>query len=146
VAAPPGDVYVVLRHVQLYPSWWPEVQSVRMIDSNRFETVCRSLLPYELRFETQQTDANPLDGVLEGRLSGDLEGSGRWSLAPSAGGTVVTYDQEVVTRKAVLNLLAPVARPAFVANHSLMMRHGGQGLRAAMAGYGLASSKQPYPG
>ncbi|MGI8806288.1 MAG: hypothetical protein ACR2KK_00255 [Acidimicrobiales bacterium] len=43
----------------------------------------------------------------------------------------------MVTHRRLLNVLAPAARPAFVANHALMMRHGRAGLANFMAGFSL---------
>gem|GEM_PF-467727 len=137
LAAAPAAVYQVLCHVESYPAWWPEVRSMRRLDERRFDTVCKSLLPYELRFVTEQALADPDRGVLEARLSGDLVGRSRWSIAADGAGTSLTYDQEVLTHRRLLNTLAPAARPAFVANHALMMRHGKAGLATFMAGYGL---------
>ncbi len=74
-------------------------------------------------------------------MSGDLEGFARWSIDPVGAGCKLVYDQEVDTRKAVLNALAPVARPGFRINHSLMMRHGQAGLRTFMAGYTYGATK-----
>ncbi len=43
-----------------------------------------------------------------------------------------------MTTNATLNRLAPIVRPAYVANHAVMMAHGQAGLRAFLAGYALA--------
>lgn len=137
LAAAPAAVYQVLCHVELYPAWWPEVRSIRRLDDRRFDTVCRSLLPYALRFVIEQALIDPEHGVLEAHLSGDLDGRSRWTVAADGPGTALSYDQEVVTHTRLLNALSPAARPAFVANHALMMRHGKAGLATFMAGYGL---------
>ena len=42
----------------------------------------------------------------------------------------------------LLNVLAPVARPGFQVNHTLMMKHGQAGLRTYMAGYGRGAQAQ----
>lgn len=135
VDAPVGDVVAVLTDFERYPEWWPEVKEVRRLDDGRFETVCRAALPYELRFVMEASNYDIAVGTIEGRLSGDLEGFSRWTLGPSGSRTRLLYDQEVVTHKRLLNVLAPVARPAFRANHALMMRHGRAGLRTFLAGY-----------
>ena len=61
LAAAPAAVYQVLCHVESYPAWWPEVRSMRRLDERRFDTVCKSLLPYELRFVTEQAFADPTE-------------------------------------------------------------------------------------
>ncbi len=134
VPASPADTYAVLEDLTTYPLWWPEVKEVRELDVGH-ETVCRSLLPYELRFVTRAGVQDPEAGVLEGLLYGDLHGYSRWTIRPHEGGSRLAYDQEVDTAKGLLNALAPLARPAFRANHAVMMRHGQAGLRTYLAGY-----------
>ena len=71
-------------------------------------------------------------------MTGDLEGVIRWTIEPDADGCLITFDEDVVTNKAALNRLAPIVRPAYVANHALMMAHGQAGLRIFLAGHALA--------
>ena len=52
------------------------------------------------------------------------------------------FDEEVVTTKRTLNVLAPVARPLFKLNHEFMMRHGEAGLRTFLAGHDWAPSSK----
>lgn len=130
------DVFAVLWEFDAYPRWWPEIREVRRLDLASFDTVCRSLLPYDLRFVTELAHGDPEAGTIEAALSGDLDGFSRWSLDRVDGrSTRAVYDQEVVTHKRLLNALAPVARPVFKTNHAVMMRHGRAGLRAYLAGY-----------
>lgn len=135
VPADRRDVYNVLADIERYPLWWPEVRGIRGIDERRVATECRSLLPYSLHFVMVRGHEDPDTGVLEALLFGDLEGFARWQLTTVRGGTRCSYDQEVRTHKGWLDVLAPVARPAFRANHWLMMRHGERGLRTYVAGY-----------
>jgi hypothetical protein len=130
-----SDLYTVLADVRRYPAWWPEIRRVKELSDGRFEMVARSLLPYDLRFVSEERIQSRRPGVIEARLSGDLEGFARWSIESTGTGCRLVYDQEVDTRKALLNAVAPVARPGFRLNHSLMMRHGQAGLRTYMAGY-----------
>lgn len=81
---------------------------------------------------------DPHAGILEARLTGDLAGVIRWTIEPAADGCLITFDEDVGTTKATLNRLAPVVRPAYIANHFLMMAHGQAGLRTFLAGYALA--------
>lgn len=140
ITAQLGDVCSVLADLGRYPQWWPEIRHVTDLGGGRFEVVARSLLPYELRF-VNQGRADGRSGVLEAALSGDLAGTARWSIEPVGDSCRMVYDQEVDTHKRLLNLLAPVARPLFKANHALMMRHGEAGLRAFMAGHALGRSR-----
>jgi hypothetical protein len=135
VGASPGDVYAVLERLPDYPLWWPQVRSVTLVNDHAYEVVCRSSLPYELRFTTEQSVRDPVGRVLEARLIGDLDGFSRWTIAADAAGTTATFAEEVVVTKSLLRRLELVARPAFKANHSRMMRDGERGLRTYLAGY-----------
>lgn len=140
VQAPLPDLMSVLEDLGSYPAWWPEVREVRPLGDDRFEVVARSFLPYELRFVSEATPGQPSPGVIDATLSGDMEGTARWSVEAVDGGCRLVYDQEVTTHKRLLNVTAPVARPAFKANHAVMMRHGEAGLRTFMAGFARGAS------
>lgn len=133
--APASDVYAVLRDLPSYPLWWPEVRSVRGLTAQRAELLCRSVLPYDLRFTAQRRVDDPGGRILEARLTGDLDGWSRWRVRPAAGGGCrALFEEEVTTTAPLLNALAPVARPLFRMNHARMMRSGLQGLRCFLAG------------
>ena len=68
------------------------------------------------------------------RLTGDLEGFSRWTIQEFPDGSRATFEEEVVANKKLLQRLDPIARPAFRANHKLMMSHGERGLRTYLAG------------
>jgi len=140
VNAPFDDVFSVLADVWTYPAWWPEIQSVEDLGDGRYQMVARSLLPYELCFVSEDRAAVHTPGVIDARITGELEGFARWTVKALGPGCRLVYDQEVETHKGLLNALAPVARPAFRLNHALMMRHGRDGLRTFMAGYRRALS------
>jgi len=137
-----ADLYEVLADVRTYPEWWPEIRTVEDLGDGRFQMMARSLLPYELRFVSQERVENRRPTVIDARLTGDLEGFARWTIEPMGDGCRLIYDQEVDTHKTLLNALAPVARPGFRVNHTLMMKHGQAGLRTYMAGYGRAAQAQ----
>jgi hypothetical protein len=138
VDAPPDAAYAAIYEGASYPSWWPEVKEARKLDEDHLWMRTRSLLPYELAFGLVRTIADPRAGVLEARLTGDLEGTIRWTIEAVADGCLITFDEDVVTTNPTLNRLAPIVRPAYVANHALMMAHGQAGLRTFLAGYALA--------
>jgi len=142
LASPVDDVYVALAQLVEYPSWWPEVRSVRQVSPETFELLCRSLLPYDLAFSSRQTRKDPAARVLEAALAGDLAGFSRWTLTGRAEGTLAVFEEEVTAEKALLRRMGRVARPAFQANHALMMRHGRQGLRTFLAGLRLGRSAE----
>ena len=138
VAAPADAVYAAIYEVVAYPTWWPEVKEARKLDEDHLWMRTRSFLPYDLSFDLERTIADPRAGILEARLTGDLEGTVRWTIEPAGDGCLITFAEDVDTTKATLNRLAPVVRPAYVANHFVMMSHGQAGLRTFLAGYVLA--------
>jgi hypothetical protein len=87
----------------------------------------RSRLPYSIDFEVTTT-RKERPHLLEGEAVGELAGTGRWRLWEEGGVTAVTYEWNVSTTKAWMNLLAPIARPIFAVNHNWVMANGGPGL------------------
>ena len=132
--AAPDEVYDALEELGDYPLWWREVRDAEKLSENRFRLRCRSFLPYDLIFITEQARRDRDAGVLEAKMEGDLEGFSRWTISPAGEGSRLVFDEVVVTNKRMLNLLAPIARPAFKANHTIMMRSGRRGLTAYLGG------------
>jgi hypothetical protein len=139
VDADPSHLFEVLSDIGGYPSWWPEVKRVVRIGESRVAVHVRSVLPYDLDFEMEEVVNDPERGLLEVRMTGDLEGFSRWTVVRSGDGTRLLFEEEVETTKTLLVWLAPAARAAFKLNHSFMMRHGEAGLRTYMAGFGRAA-------
>lgn len=142
VPAPPDVVYATLARLDEYPHWWRQVRRTNPIDDDTCELVVRSTLPYDLRMTAHHARRDPAAGVLEARLTGDLEGHSRWTLAPVPGngtdngsriGTRLEFGEEVEVHHRLLRLFS-FARPAFRANHALMMRAGERGLRDYLDG------------
>lgn len=133
VDAPIDAVFSVLNDSAGYPRWWKGVESVELLEEGeesgigkRVHFTWRSILPYSLGFDLRVTRAEP-PYLIEGRATGELEGTGTWRLYEGPG-TAVVYDWRVRTTKPWMNLLGPLARPAFSWNHDLVMRQGGVGL------------------
>jgi uncharacterized protein YndB with AHSA1/START domain len=132
--APPRRVYGVLADPRTFPVWWPEIREVRQLDERSGEMRFRSLLPYELQVTAHEARQDPAAGVLEARLTGDLEGSTRWTVTTRGdGAAVAVFDEDVEVRKPLMRRLALPGRPAFRINHALMMRSGLTGLTRYLA-------------
>ncbi|MBW4719878.1 SRPBCC family protein [Saccharothrix obliqua] len=138
VDCPPDEAFHVLADLGSYPLWWPEVRAARRIAADGAELRCRSLLPYELVFQTWHNAKEPAAGLLRADLVGDLEGVASWLVSRDGAGSRLVYEQQVVVRKALLRRLALVGRPFMKANHGVMMRHGQRGLRTYLAGFRAA--------
>ncbi|GKQ40201.1 SRPBCC family protein [Streptomyces sp. A012304] len=126
--APLATVYPVLERVEDYPRWWPQVREVTRIDDTAGLVRIRSLLPYDLTFTARERRRDPVAGVLESALTGDVDGWARWTVVPDGTGCLARYDQVVDVNKPLLRRLAVPGRPVFRANHRVMMRAGRRGL------------------
>jgi len=136
--APIHAVWDALYDVANWPRWWPfviDVQEVTRGDANGIGAVRRftwgSALPYQLTFQMRTTVVQK-PNVIEGVAEGELNGVGRWTLAPgkTGTGTDVLYDWEVTTTRAWMNVMAPFLGPMFRWNHGKVMAAGAQGLNA----------------
>lgn len=146
IEAPRERVWETLDDVLTWPEWWRGVTRVEQLDpgddrgvGGRHSIEWRARLPYPLEFEFV-TDRVERPRLMAGRAFGELEGSGCWRLYEEDGITAVTYDWRVGTTKRWMNLLAPVAKPAFVLNHDWVMRQGGEGLARRLGGRLIAHS------
>lgn len=137
VGAPIDEVFATIANLPAWPEWWRGVRvtTIERTDDgrgnggigSRFALAFRSRLPYSLRFEMRVTEIER-PTALAGAASGELRGVGRWTFAPTIGGTEVTYGWDVETTRWWMNLLAPLARRAFADNHDVIMEWGREGL------------------
>ncbi|WP_035794180.1 SRPBCC family protein [Kitasatospora mediocidica] len=133
LAAPPRTVYRLLRDVERYPQWWPQVRGVRALDDTSGELRIRSVLPYTLLMTARELRQDEAAGVLEAELTGDLAGWSRWTVGAHGTGSLALFEEDVRPGKPLMRRLALPARPLFLANHALMMRAGERGLRRHLA-------------
>src|SRR2546422_10221350 len=85
--APPADVFAVLHDQRTYPVWWPEIREAEPSADGGYRLRARSLLPYYLDFDSDQSVDDHDRMVLEARMHGDLEGFSRWTVEPEGAGT-----------------------------------------------------------
>lgn len=134
IDAPVQRVYEAICRPARWPSWWRGVKDVVELEPGDELGVgsvqrytWKGLLPYALTFTVRVVRVKPL-ATLEGIVSGELEGVGRWHFSQDGSTTGVCYEWQVRTTKRWMNLLAPIASPLFKWNHNLVMREGGNGL------------------
>ncbi|WP_055565657.1 SRPBCC family protein [Streptomyces atriruber] len=131
--AGPADVFAALERAEDYPLWWPQVREVNPVDDRSGVVRFRSFLPYDLVVTARERRNDPVAGVLEIGMTGDLDGWARWTVTALPAGTRARYDQEVDVRRPLMRRLAVPGRPLFRLNHALMMRAGRRGLTARLA-------------
>ena len=138
--APLERVWEELSHPDAWPAWWRAVQRVEKITDGGPDGVgavrrftWATALPYTLTFELEATRIEPMH-IIEGRARGELDGVGRWTIAPDGAGTHVRYDWKVDVTKPWQRLLAPVLKPVFAWNHNVIMGWGYEGLVKRLRG------------
>jgi uncharacterized protein YndB with AHSA1/START domain len=134
IDAPIDEVWEVISNADEYPSWWRYVDYTREIEhgdddgvGQKVRSKWSSALPYGFEFETEVARIEK-PTTIELVSHGELEGSGTWELSTTHAGTAVRYYWRVRTTRLLMDLLGPVARPAFAWNHAVIMRAGGEGL------------------
>jgi hypothetical protein len=142
--APREAVWDAIYHPEHWPEWWPGVESVWKLGEGDgdgvgsvYEHEWRSRLPYPLHFRVETTRVE-LPHLIEGAANGELAGTGRWRFFAGRE-TAVTYEWNVRTTRRWMNVLAPVGRRVFAANHDWVMRRGGEGLAKLLGARLLAS-------
>ncbi|MDQ6921497.1 MAG: SRPBCC family protein [Candidatus Dormibacteraeota bacterium] len=134
VEAPIDAVWEALFDAHAYPRWWKAVLSVEEVEPgaanglgkvDRF--AWRAPLGYRLRFSLR-LDTVDRPSRLGGPASGELQGTGYWTLREEGGFTRVQHDWKVRTNRRLMNLLAPIARPVFASSHKVVMHEGATGL------------------
>ncbi|WIY01536.1 SRPBCC family protein [Amycolatopsis mongoliensis] len=129
----PERVFGVVTDLAGYPRWWSDVRTVRRVDDDTAELICRSRLPFRLVVRMHRDHQDERAGLMRVRLSGDLDGVLAGAVRAAGAGTLLEITQDVQARKELLRRLDAVARPLFRANHALMMRRGHRGLSAYLA-------------
>jgi hypothetical protein len=144
--APIEPVWEAIYASEDWPQWWRGVLEVEKLEEGNDNGVgqlgryvWKSKLPYRLEFQMRTTRVEK-PHLLEGTALGELAGTGRWRMFESNGTTAVLYEWNVGTTRRWMNLLTPVARPIFGANHDYVMRNGGEGLARLLGCRLLASS------
>jgi hypothetical protein len=139
--APIDRVYELIHDTLAWPGWWPAVEAVDEIRPARERTGVGSVrrytfkgrLPYTLTFDLA-VDRIERPTVLGGRASGELDGTGLWTLREEGGQTVVRYDWNIRTTRWWMNLLAPLAGGLFKSNHDFVMQSGAAGICRRLGG------------
>jgi uncharacterized protein YndB with AHSA1/START domain len=138
-------VWEAIYESETWPEWWRGVEETERLAEGDEKGVgqlgryvWRSRIPYRVEFEIRTTRVER-PHLLEGTASGGLEGVGLWRLFEQGGVTAVVYEWNVHTTKRWMNLLAPVARPAFEWNHDWVMRNGGEGIARLLGARLLAA-------
>lgn len=128
LSAPLDKVWHEIKHAHHWPEWWKGVEKAEEVQQGIIgDFTFRSVLPYSLSFRGKVIAIEDMKRI-ESIAYGELDGTGIWSFSIEGNYTVVRYYWTVRTTKWWMNLLSPIARPAFEWNHHIIMRWGGEGL------------------
>jgi Polyketide cyclase / dehydrase and lipid transport len=151
IQAPIERVWEEIYHAEQWPAWWKYVVGVDELEpgasdgtGKRVRLLFRTRLPYTLGFDVRLTVVRP-PSELAAEATGELAGTGRWTLTATGGGTLVRYTWDIHTTRWWMNLLAPVARPAFSWNHDELMREGGESLARRLGAGGALPARPSRP-
>jgi hypothetical protein len=137
-AAADDAIWEKLANYAEWPAWWRGIRSVEVLrrgDESGAGTVLRqqwrSRLPFTLVFDLEMIR---IEGgrLLDGRASGDLVGTCRWTLTPVDGGTEVRFDADVRPGRWWMNLPVPFAPRVVRANFEAIMGWGREGLARSL--------------
>lgn len=141
--APVHQVWDALADSGTWPNWWRWLRRAEVLESGaenglgrRVRNKIVSPLLYRLTYDGLVTTVEE-PRFVEFEASGDLVGTGRFTLQPTrSGGSMLDFDWVVDTPKPWMRAIAPIARPIFVRSHHRLMedfaiglsRHLGTGL------------------
>ena len=128
VGAPPSDVFDLVVQPEPWLAHWGDVVDVDRRRAGGTDGAgsaiagsVRAPLGYRIGGRIDVVRAERPD-VVEMQVTGTIRGSGRWLLNPTAAGTAVRFSWQVRPAAAWLRVLTPVARPAFEAAHTTVVR------------------------
>jgi uncharacterized protein YndB with AHSA1/START domain len=132
--APIERVWDALLDYRQWPTWWKGFRDVRQIHPGDERGIgmtlrqgWRSRIPYTLTFDLDVTDVERRKR-LEGRVTGDVEGTCLWTFQEQAGWTAVRFVMDVRTARPWMNIPVPFARQVFASNYDTIMRWGSEGI------------------
>lgn len=140
----PAAIEDTLRDVDNWNTWWRWAQRIESLTSERGAVGARyrnriaTPLLYGFTYDTELVEVT--DDLIRLNVSGDLQGTGLFRFRETdSGGSFLSFDWSVETRKGWMNVIAPIARPIFIWNHHRLMADFGEGLGEASGGGLLAT-------
>jgi hypothetical protein len=134
------EVFDILANPADLPRWWPSVYlRVDIVSPGdehglgmRVALHTKGWLPYTLRWQFRVVDVRRPERIAI-EATGDLTGSGVWSLMQHGGVVRVAYDWRIAAEKPLLRAFSWLLKPVFAANHRWAMARGEESLRRELA-------------
>ncbi|MEX2280406.1 MAG: polyketide cyclase [Acidimicrobiia bacterium] len=151
LTSPPDSVEYALSDYTRWPTWWRWARQVESLDGAspgslgaRYRYRVTTPFRYGFTYVTEVIETSPSHILVES--SGDLEGSGLFRFSRTEEqGTALSFTWLVQTSKWWMNLVSPIARPAFVWNHDLLMTNFAEGLARVTNGDLIAVTHTVVP-
>lgn len=130
------EVADILEDALSLPRWWGSVYfEVKQLEAGEEHGVGKLIslraggwLPYTLRINFRTVESRyPYGFSMD--ASGDLEGSGVWTLEQDGPFVNVTYDWTIHANKPIIEKLSFLLKPIFRSNHNWTMRRGEESLK-----------------
>lgn len=144
LSSSPAAVEETLRDVGTWSVWWRWARRIDPLTPEhgvvgaRYRNRIATPLFYGFTYDTEVVEVT--DDLIRLNVSGDLEGTGLFRFrGTDSGGSFLSFEWWVDTRKQWMNLLAPFARPIFTWNHRRLMADFGEGLGRASGGELIAT-------
>lgn len=136
VPATIAEVAGILMEPERFPDWWPDVYlGVQVIDrgdaagiGSRIAVHSKGWLPYHLHWEGRLVSSDA-PRTWQIAATGDLTGTGIWTLSQHGSVARIRYDWRVVADRPLFRLLAPAFGPVLAWNHRWAMARGEEGLK-----------------
>jgi len=134
------EVFGLLSDWLELPRWWPAVYlAADEIERGEPDGVGRVVgfvtkgwAPFTLHWQARvERVRSPFE--LRYVCTGDLEGSGHWTLTPQGDATEVVYEGEITAEKGSDGVFAAVWQPLRAANHRWALAQGGKSLQLELA-------------
>lgn len=100
VPRPLDEAFAVLRDVDAYAQWWPQIRRCEHLGATQRRCAIRSVLPVTLDVVLTEEVVDPEAHLLRVSLAGDLEGFAQWQLTwAGSTTTAATWTQQVTLRQ-----------------------------------------------
>ncbi|MEQ1786119.1 MAG: SRPBCC family protein [Acidimicrobiales bacterium] len=125
-AVPPEELWEAMARVDAYREWWPwlrQLDATALVGGDVWSAVVQPPLPYRLRFSVHldRVDA-PL--LASAHVTGDIEGTARLVIEPTAEGSELHFTSELAPTNAVLRTVASLASPMVRFGHEWVLDTG----------------------
>ncbi|MGH2807603.1 MAG: SRPBCC family protein [Actinomycetota bacterium] len=140
--APPRFVWDSLKKVELFESWWQWIEDVELdgealTEGSTISFTIDPPVPYRMAISVLVTDAT--EGKhLEGRVTGDLDGTAFLTLSPEGDGSRVRVGWDV-------EIASPVIRPVIRIARPVLVWAQGWAVQVALRGFRRYLAEQGYP-